>query len=89
MAKQQCPICGRPVEPNSRYPRYVCPRCAAKVSSREGRELQFSNKDMWGGFVARYADTGAKYPGHEYYIDGVACQAGEARFGGIVIQAVG
>ncbi|MGD8759525.1 MAG: hypothetical protein PVJ07_04685 [Anaerolineales bacterium] len=38
--------------------------------------------------MARYADTGEAYASHDCFIDGVACYADEARFGGIVIQAV-
>jgi hypothetical protein len=38
--------------------------------------------------MARYADTGEAYASHVCYIDGVACYADEARFGGIVIQTV-
>jgi hypothetical protein len=34
-------------------------------------------------------DTGEEYPGRECFINGIRCEAEEARFGGIVIQAVG
>jgi hypothetical protein len=63
--------------------------CAGKAASADGRLLEFSNVDMSGGFNARYVDTGAKYLTHECFIDGVKCHAGEARFGGIVIEVVG
>lgn len=43
---------------------------------------------MFGGFVARYADTDELYDSHQCFIDGVRCHAGEARFGGIVIEPV-
>ncbi len=86
MSPQQCPICGVRVEPNSRYPRYVCERCAQRACAHDGRLLRFENADGSGGFVARYADSGEEHAGHECYIDGVACRADEARFGGIVIQ---
>lgn len=89
MTRQECPICGTQVEPSPRYPRYVCARCAARACSRDGRPLQLGNAGLSGGFVARFADTGEEHPGHACYIDGVACRADEARFGGIVIQVVG
>jgi hypothetical protein len=88
MATQHCPICSAAVAPNPRYPRYVCESCAGKASSADGRLLAFSNVDFSGGFAARYADTGAEYPSHECFIGGVKCHADEARFGGIVIEAV-
>ncbi len=86
MDPQKCPICGVKVERSSRYPRYVCRECAARARSIDGRPLEFSNADAFGGFVARYRDSGAEYSSHECYVDGVPCYADEARFGGIVIQ---
>jgi hypothetical protein len=87
-AKQGCPICKAAVRPYPRYPRYVCRKCAERVRSSDGRPLEFFNRDLSGGFVARYADTRKAYRGHDCFIDGVRCYADEAKFGGIVIQAV-
>ena len=89
MATQQCPICSVEVHPSERYPRYVCMTCAGKAASADGRLLNYSNVDFTGGFVASYVDTGAEYPSHECFIDGVKCHADEARFGDIVIEVVG
>ena len=88
MATQQCPICSVEVPPSERYPRYVCRTCAVKAASADGRLLKFSNVDFTGGFVASYVDTGAEYPSHECFIDGVKCHADEAKFWGIVIEAL-
>ena len=88
MASQQCPICSADVPANPRYPRYVCRTCAGKAVSADGRPLQFSNVDFSGGFAARFADTRAEFPSHECFIGGVKCHSDEARFGGIVIEAV-
>jgi hypothetical protein len=88
MVKQVCPICQAKVNSNPRYPRYVCGSCAGKAASADRRLLAFSNVDMSGGFVAHYADTGAEYPSHECFINGIKCHADEARFGGIVIETV-
>lgn len=81
-----CPICGTSLEPQSRYPRYVCQACASRASSANGRLLTFSNEGLSGGYVASYADTGEPYDSHDCWIDGIACRADEARFGGIVIE---
>src|SRR5260370_25825051 len=83
---QRCPICSTEVESHPRYPRYVCRDCARRVRSADGRPLEFFNRDLSGGFAARYADTGAPYRSHECLIDGVECYADEARLCGIVIQ---
>lgn len=87
-SQQTCPICSRPVAPSARYPRYVCQSCAAKAKSQDGRPLAFYNEGLSGGFLARYADDDTPYNGHECFIDGIRCDADEARFGGIVIQVV-
>ena len=51
--------------------------------------LEFSNVSWSGGFAAPYADTGEEYTSHECFVGSVKCHADEARFGGIVIEAVG
>lgn len=82
-----CPICAAPVEPMSRYPRYVCERCAGRATSAEGRPLAFFNEGFSGGFIPMYADTQQPYEGgHDCWIDGIRCYADEHRFGGIVIE---
>lgn len=86
--EQFCPVCGRAVQVNMRYRRYVCGACAGRAKAADGRPPVFYNIDAWGGYDARYADTDEPYPSHECFIDGITCRAGEARFGGIVIQAV-
>jgi len=88
MPTHTCPICGATgLTPVERYPRYVCPACAARASSADGRRLCFGNLGFGGGFVATYADTGERYAdGGDCRIDGIPCFAAEARFGGIVIQ---
>ena len=81
-----CPICRTPLPAVPRYPQYVCNACAARATSADGRPLMFSNIDATGGYEARYPDTGAPYDSHDCWIDGIACHADEARFGGIVIE---
>ena len=88
MAQQHCPICLTPVEPSTRYPRYLCGECSTKATSPDGRQLEFSNVDLSGGFVAHYADTAEEYPSHACVVRGVRCRVDEAYLGGIVIEAV-
>ena len=84
----RCPICQTEIPPVPRYPAYVCEHCATRATSPDGRPLAFGNESLWGGYLARFADTGEPYDSHECYIDGIPCRADEARFGGIVIQVV-
>ena len=81
-----CRICAASLEPHSHYPRYVCQACASRACSADGRPLTFANGGFDGGYVATYADTGEPYNSHDCWIDGIACRADEARFGGIVIE---
>jgi len=88
MDLQNCPICKAEVKPNPRYPRYVCRACYAKASSADGRQIEFFNTHMSGGYTANFVDSQEHYASHECFIDGIRCYADEARFGGIVIQPV-
>ena len=83
-----CPICAASLEPQPRYPRHVCRTCASRARSADGRPLAFANEGFDGGYVASYADTGEPYDSHDCWIDGIACRADEARFGGIVIEVM-
>ncbi|BAZ18833.1 hypothetical protein NIES4071_107180 (plasmid) [Calothrix sp. NIES-4071] len=87
---QICPICDAAVEPNSRYPKYICSDCRKKASDINGKKLVFYNESFSGGYIAYYADSNGKekYNSHDCYIDGIQCIANEARFGGIVIEVV-
>ena len=86
--KHSCPLCGTPLVEYERYPRYVCPKCASKVTDINGRKLGFYNIGFSGGFTAKYIDTGESYNSHICFIEGTECYADEARFGGIVVQKV-
>ena len=82
-----CAICAAPVHAEPRYPRKLCRDCARRAVDASGRALAFRNESISGGFVATYADTGEPYPGeHACWIDGIACEAREHYWGGIVVQ---
>ncbi|KAJ3445304.1 hypothetical protein M0812_11176 [Anaeramoeba flamelloides] len=87
MEEQKCPICKKNVEISPRYPHYVCGECRSTgVFTKEGKQINFFNEDMSGGFLSQI--EGEKKFGREHtcYIKNVKCFADEARFGGIVIQ---
>ncbi|PWH12077.1 MAG: hypothetical protein DDG60_14850 [Anaerolineae bacterium] len=81
-----CPLCGAPLRFDPRYPRRVCPQCAAHTCDSQGRPLAFYNEALSGGIRAVLRESGQPYPSQICYIGGVRCLAQEARFGGIVIQ---
>lgn len=86
MKRQECPVFGARVEPSYRYPEHLCKAWIRRAVSAQGRPLAFSNVDFSGGHAATYRDTGERYPSRDCYVDGIACEANEARFGGIVVQ---
>lgn len=95
VASQTCPICGATVPTNQRYPRAVCAECAGRVRNAEGLPVRFSNRTLLGtGLIEQVnrVDTWVTaretigYGPFECWIDGVACEAQEAYFGGVVIQ---
>ena len=87
--KQFCPICNSEVRPYERYPKYVCNDCGNSATDEAGRKVTFGNTDFMGyGCEGFYVDTQEKYPSNICYIDGKACIAAEARFGGIVIEMI-
>ena len=86
VSEYQCPICSTPLDLYERYPRYVCSACAAKTCDASGRRVDYRNLDFCGGCQGFYPDTGEIYPFNDCFIDGRACVADEARFGGIVVQ---
>lgn len=46
----------------------------------------YNDPEVFPGIVGRYADSGEAYESQTCFIEGVACYAAEARFGGVVIQ---
>jgi hypothetical protein len=88
MKRQYCPICKAAVKPSERYRRYLCDSCAQFASAPDGRRLGFSNEGMHGGFIADFVGAGTNYASHVCFVKGVPCWADEARFGGIVIEAI-
>ena len=85
---QKCPACSRSVTQSSRYPRYLCERCASSLTSSDGRPVDFFNADMWGGVEGRYKDDGSLYESQDCFAGQLRCVASEAYFGGIVVEAV-
>jgi hypothetical protein len=86
-----CPLCGRPAQHMDRYPRSLCAQCHGRTVDSTGRPIQGVNTSMSGGFEAQYVvpdgvcdevtSTG------RCWVDGHECSIGEARFGGVVVQA--
>lgn len=84
---QPCPICGTLQRAVPRYPRYVCAACTARAVDEEGRPVQAYNTHVMGyGVQVLVTGTNEKLGTNTLFIGGIACEAREARFGGIVIQ---
>lgn len=81
-----CPICQTQLPFIKSHPNFVCRACAAKVTDVTGRRLIISNKELHGGYLARYEDSGDSYDNQVCYIEGIKCTAQEVRMGGIAIE---
>ncbi|WP_139977822.1 hypothetical protein [Nocardioides litoris] len=95
-----CPLCATPAPHLDRYPRAVCDECARRTVDRHGAPVVGWNASLGGGFEARAPDAEGAPAGSgavnddvtrtgEVWVDGHPCRMGEARFGGIVVEAVG
>lgn len=82
---QRCPICLQGLPACARYPAYVCAKCADLAVDGDGNLLEIVMAGVAGGQTVRgVGDSGTAI----CFIEGVECEAGEARFGGYVIQPV-
>lgn len=84
----ECPACCVSLAFQLRYPRALCRDCSARTADADGRPIEYSNESLSGGLVAMYAGTHEPYTKRRCFVDGIECQADEARFGGVVVQAV-
>lgn len=92
-----CPVCGSSTAHTDRYPASVCVDCAGRATDSEGRRIIGYNESLSGGLIVFYAESD-RGPQAELatevletgrcWIDGIECTIGEARFGGVVIEAV-
>lgn len=85
---QYCPICHAATNYSSRYPQYICADCKYKITDIHGERIVFGNTEIFGHGLQGYyvKDKQQKYEGNVCYVNGIECYAGEAYFGGIVIQ---
>ena len=74
--------------PVLRYPNHVCHACALRAVASDGRPVRFTNVSISGGIAGMHSDTCEPYDSTRCWIDGVECEAREAKFGGIVIRPV-
>ena len=88
----RCPVCDRAAHQTERYPRALCPACAGRATDLRRRPVDLGNEALSGGMVARHCDDGSfceQVTGDgRVLIDDVEHRAGEARFGGIVVEPV-
>lgn len=87
-----CPICGKQRLFSSRYPNALCNSCAYSkdMVDSNGFHVEFANESMWGGFVSIHYENGGivKREEHRCFLNGIECEATEARFGGIAVQVL-
>ena len=84
MKNKNCPICDKNMIYLERYPKMICQECIELAVNENGESIKFYNIDHTGGFISIVNDI--KGEEHECYINNIKCYAGEARFGGIVLE---
>ena len=84
MKNKNCPICDKNMLSFERYPNMICHECAELAVNKKGESMKFYNIDHTGGFMSMVNNI--KGEEHECYINNRKCRAGEARFGGIVVE---
>jgi hypothetical protein len=87
--QQVCPLCGTRETFLERYAGHVCGWCTRWATDAAGRPVGLYNTSFTGGFTAQYADgttASAEVLAGRVWIDGRPLRAGEARFGGTVVQ---
>lgn len=92
-----CPVCGAPAPHADRYPLSVCPTCAGRTTDSADRPISAFNEGLGGGFIVFFTDSPVGAQGEVCaevmasglcWIDGQQCSISEARFGGVVVQAL-
>lgn len=87
-----CPLCKNPTVHSDRYPNSVCIACGRRAVDSTGREITGHNTSWSGGFHAVFTDTKQVCDevthSNRCWIGGRLCSIDEARFGGIVIEAL-
>jgi len=87
--QQVCPLCGTRERFFERYAGHVCGWCTRWATDAAGRPVGLFNTSFTGGFTAQYADgttASAEVLAGRVWVDGRPLRAGEARFGGTVVQ---
>ena len=84
MNNKNCPICEKNMLSFERYPKMICNQCIELAVNKNGDSIKFYNIDHTGGFMSIVKDI--KGEEKECYINNIKCHAGEARFGGIVVE---
>jgi hypothetical protein len=90
--KQYCSNCRKEIGLMRRYPKRICSECTEKITSIDGRKVEFFNTELMGtGCQGYYSFTNQKenYDSVSCYINNREFCAEEGRFGGIIIQLKG
>lgn len=90
MDQSACVICGSSMTKWQRYPNAICDNHTNEMVDTDGNPVRYENEDIDGGFVSFHTIHNKVVTRKDpvCFVRGRKCIAGEARFGGIVIQHV-
>jgi len=84
-----CPACGGEGRGSISYPAAICRDCEARLVDWAGRPVDITNTSFLGtGIQVSNGEDVIVDDDTPIFIDGIACWAREARFGGVVVQPV-
>lgn len=87
-----CPICGKLRIFSERYPNALCNSCgySKDLVDSNGCPVKFANQSPFGGFISLHNENGVivERQEHTCFLNGIECDATEARFGGIAVQVL-
>jgi hypothetical protein len=85
---KSCPICNELMPHSERYPKAICKAHYGECIDTTGNKVTYGNTDVAGGFESYHTigNTIVKRNDGTCFVRNKKCSAGEARFGGIVIQ---
>jgi hypothetical protein len=82
--QKHCPACNAYLKHIEGYPAYICSKCVALATDKDGKSITFKTiTESGNGVQGVYTDTGKLYRSRTCYIKGLKCKVEETNIGTI------
>ncbi|APT34585.1 hypothetical protein MCBMB27_05294 [Methylobacterium phyllosphaerae] len=85
---EMCPVCRGEGRGSISYPAAICRDCETRLVDWDGRPVDIANTSLIGTGIQVANGEEVVDGDTPIFVDGIACWAREARFGGVVVQPV-